>query len=326
MERGSARRAASGLALVLVAVGAGAAFAQSYPAKPVRLVIPSAPGGGTDIVARLLAQKVSAAWPHPVVVDSVSGGATAIGTEVVARAAADGHTLLMTGVNFTFVPLVRAKLPYDIEADFEPVMLVTGQASALVVHPSMPVRSVRELIVLAKSRPGEIRYGSGGNGTVVHFSTELLRLAAGIDLLHVPYRGAGPATTAVLGGETQLLVTTLAALMPHIRSGKLRPLASTGAARAKAAPELPTVIEAGLPGYVFDNWYGLWAPARTPRAVVQTLNAEFARALAAADVVERFAAAGVDPIGGPPEKFAAYLAGEIARWKKVAAAGGIRAE
>jgi tripartite-type tricarboxylate transporter receptor subunit TctC len=325
--RGHRVWALAGFMLHLVCVIAcGKSIAADYPQKPVRLVIPSAPGGGTDIVARVLAQRLGQTWRHPLVVDNVSGGATSIGTNTVARAPTDGYTLLMTGVNFTFVPAVRANLPYDVRTDFEPVMLVTEQSSLIVVHPSMPVKSLEELIALAKARPGEIRYGSGGSGTVIHFSTELLRLAAGIKLLHVPYRGAGPATAAVLGGETQLLITTLAALLPHIKSGKLRPLASTGAKRARAAPELPTASEAGLPGYTFDNWYGLWAPARVPRPIVQAVNEAFNQALTAPEVSERFAAAGVEPLGGTPEKFATYLAGELSRWQNVAREAGIRAE
>jgi len=300
--------------------------ADDFPRKAVRLVVPSAPGGGTDIVARVLAQKVAQGWGQTVVVDNVSGGATTIGTNTVARAAPDGHTLLMTAVNFVFLPLVQPKLPYDIAADFEPVLLVCSLASAIVVHPSMPVRSVRDLVALARARPGEIRYGSGGSGTVIHFSTELLRLAAGIQLLHVPYKGAGPATTSVLGGETQMLVTTLAAVQPHVVSGRLRALATTGAARAKSAPELPTAAEAGLPGYVFENWYGLWAPARTPRGVVTTINVAFDRALSAPDVNERFTAPGIEPIGGSPERFAAKLQAETKRWASVAREAGIRAD
>ncbi|MCC7484248.1 MAG: tripartite tricarboxylate transporter substrate binding protein [Burkholderiales bacterium] len=314
-------------AMVIHAACAGAQpRAEEFPRKPVRLVVPSAPGGGTDIVARVLAQKLAPGWGQAVVVDNVSGGATTIGTNTVARAPADGHTLLMTGVNFVFVPLVQPKLPYDIAADFEPVLLVCSLASAIVVHPSMPVRSVRELVALARARPGEIRYGSGGSGTVIHFSTELLRLAAGIRLLHVPYKGAGPATTSVLGGETQMLVTTLAAVQPHIASGRLRPLATTGAVRAKAAPELPTAVEAGLPGYVFENWYGLWAPARTPRGVVTAINEAFNRALTAPDVSERFTAPGIEPVGGSPERFAAKLQSEMKRWASVAREAGIRAD
>lgn len=318
-----ARRLGVGL---VAALASSASMAAEFPQKPVRLIVPSAPGGGTDIVARVLAPRLGQIWGQALVVDNLSGGATMIGTHAVAKASADGYTLLMTGVNFTFVPAVRNKLPYDVRNDFEPVMLVTELASLIAVHPSMPVRSLRELIALAKARPGEIRYGSGGSGTVIHFSTELFRLAAGIELLHVPYRGAGPATTAVLGGETQMLITTLAALRPHVDAGKLRALASTGAKRARAAPQLPTAIEAGLPGYTFDNWYGLWAPANVPRAVVQVVNEAFNRALSAPDVRERLASVGVEPLGGPPEKFSTYLSNELTRWSKVAQQAGIKAE
>jgi len=314
--------------VVTVVAMAGPAVAEGaeYPAKPVRLIIPSAPGGGTDLVARVLAPRLNQLWGQTLVVENVSGGATSIGTHAVAKAAPDGYTLLMTGVNFTFVPAVHVKLPYDAAADFTPLLLATEQASLVLVHPSMPVKSLKDLIALAKARPGEIRYGSGGPGTVIHFSTELLRLAAGIELLHVPYRGAGPATAAVLGGETQMLITTAAAALPHVQAGRLRALAWTGAQRARAMPHLPTAREAGLSEYTFDNWYGLWGPARLAPGVVQSINEAFNKALAAPEVRERLNAMGVEPLGGPAEKFATYVAAELARWQKVARAAGIKGD
>jgi tripartite-type tricarboxylate transporter receptor subunit TctC len=331
MRQNCSGRLFDSLALLAMVVAVGVAgfpnaSASDYPVKPVRLVIPSAPGGGTDVVARVLAPHLTKSWGQTVVVENLSGGATSIGTDAVAKAAPDGYMLLMTGVNFTFVPAVHPKLPYDAATDFTPLMLLTEQASLILVHPSMPVKSLKELIALAKSRPGEIRYGSGGPGTVIHFSTELLRLAAGIELLHVPYRGAGPATAAVLGGETQMLITTAAAALAHVKAGRLRALAWTGAQRARALPDLPTAREAGLSDYTFDNWYGLWGPARLAPAVVQAINDAFNTALAVPEVRARLATLGVEPLGGTAAKFAPYVAAELARWQKVARAAGIRSD
>ncbi len=297
-----------------------------YPKRTVRLIVPSAPGGGTDLIARSTAQRLGEIWKHPVVVENISGGATTIGINTVARAAPDGHTLLLTTVNFAFVAAVQPRLPYDPKADFVPVVMVVTQSSMVSVHPSVPVRSVAELIALARKKPGEIRYGSGGSGSVGHFATELFRSMAGIKLLHVPYKGTGPMITAILSGETQMMITNIAAVLPQVKAGKLRGLAVTSTARSKVIPELPTVSESGLPGYEYSGWYGLWVPARTPESLVKRINEGMNTALKDAALRQRFLELGIEPQGGSEEKFASYLAGEFPKWAKVAREAGIKAE
>jgi tripartite-type tricarboxylate transporter receptor subunit TctC len=305
----------------------GAASAQpDYPRKAIRIVVPSAPGGGTDMVGRLLGQKIGEAWGQPVIVDNVSGGATTIGTNSVAKAAPDGYTLLMTTANFAFIPAIYPRLPYDPEKDFVPVVLTVTQFDCLAVHPGVPARSVTELIALAKARPDEIRYGSGGNGSVGHFAAELFRSLANIKLVHVPYKGTGPVANAAIAGEIHMLIANIASLLPQVRAGRLRALAVTGARRARIVPDLPTIAEAGVPGYAFENWYGLWAPAGTPAVVVKKINEEANRALASPALQERFADVGIEPAGGTAEKFAAYLATEVRKWSRVARDAGIKVD
>ena len=300
--------------------------AADYPRRAIHLVVPSAPGGGTDLIARAAAQRVGESWRQPVIVENLSGGATTIGTHAVARSAPDGHTMLMTSVNFAFIPAIYPRLPYDPRTDLTPVMMVATQSSMVSVHPSLPVRSVAELIALAKKRPGEIRYGSGGSGTVGHLTTELFRSLAHIRLLHVPYKGNGPGITALLSGELHMLITNIAAVLPHVKSGRLKGLAVTSAARSRVVPELPTVAESGLPGYEYSGWYGLWVPAKTPGAVVGKISGEFNRALQDAALRERFLQLGIEPQVGSEDKFAGYLASEFSRWAKVAREANIRME
>jgi len=304
-----------------------AVYAQAdYPRKAVRLIVPSAPGGGTDLVARLIAQKAGEAWGQSVIVENNSGGATTIGTNLVAKAAPDGYTLLMTTANFAFIPAINSRLPYDPEKDFTPVVVTVTQTDCLVVNPSVPARSVAELIALAKARPDELRYGSGGNGSVGHFAVELFRSLAKIKLVHVPYKGTGPVTTAVISGEIHLQIANVASLLPAVKAGRVRALAVTGVHRAKIVPDLPTIAEAGVPGYEFDNWYGLWAPAGTPAAVVRKINEEVNRALMTPALQARFAESGIETMGGSPERFAAYLASELKKWSAVARDAGIKAD
>jgi tripartite-type tricarboxylate transporter receptor subunit TctC len=313
--------------LVECAASPVAVHAQTdYPRKPVRLVVPSAPGGGTDLVARLIAQKTGEAWGQSVIVENNSGGATTIGTNFVARSAPDGYTLLITSANFAFVAVINSKLPYDPEKDFAPIMVTVTQSDCLAVHPGVAARSVAELIALAKSKPDEIRYGSGGNGSVGHFAVELFRSLAKIKLAHVPYKGTGPVTTAVISGEIHLQIANVASLLPSIKAGRVRALAVTGVHRAKIVPELPTIAESGVPGYEFDNWYGLWAPAGTPVAIVKKINEEVNRALATPALQARFAESGIETMGGSPERFAAYLASELKKWSAVARDAGIKTD
>jgi tripartite-type tricarboxylate transporter receptor subunit TctC len=331
------RLAGLGVSFIWVSAWPAAVAAQSvqtprtevpsdYPRKSVRLVVPSAPGGGTDLIARMVAQKVSEAWGQPIIVDNVSGGATTIGTNLVAKSAPDGYTLLMTSANFSFIPAIHPKLPYDPEKDFIPVIMTATQSDCLAVHPGVPARSVAELVALAKSKPGEIRYGSGGSGTASHLAAELFRSLANIKLTHVPYKGTGPVTTAAISGEIHMMIANIASLLPHVKAGRLRALAVTSAQRAGIVPELPTVAESGLPGYEYDAWYGLWAPAGTPGAVVKKINEEMNRALALQMLRERFAEVGIEPSGGTSGKFSAYLASEIKKWSRVARDAGIKGD
>ena len=298
----------------------------AWPDKPVRMVVPFAPGGGSDIVARLLAQKTGALWNQSVVVDNRGGGGGVAGTNTVAKSAPDGYTLLLTSISIAYAPALYNALPYNTERELAPCVLLVVQPSILGVHPALPVKSVAELVALAKTKPGEIRYSSGGAGSAPHLAAEIFRSTAGIQLTHVPYKGGGAIVTAVLAGEVQMLFAGVASLLPHVKAGRLRALAVTGTTRSKAAPELPSIAEAGLPGAEFDGWYGLLLPAATPRDIVARINADYNKVLAAADVQERLLASGFEPLGGSPQKFAGYLQAETRKWTKVVRDANIRIE
>ena len=300
--------------------------APDFPRKPVRVIVPIPPGGGTDAVARLVTPKVGEAWGQSIVIDNQGGGGTTIGTSNAVKSPPDGYTLLLTSLSLAYVPALYRNLAYDTEKDLAPVMLVATQPSMLVVHPSLPVTSVAQLIALAKSRAGQILYSSGGTGSPSHLAVELLRARAGIQLTHVPYKGGGPAGIAAITGEAQMTITNVSSLLAHVRSGRLRALAVTGTARAKAVPELPTIADAGLVGYEFEVWYALLAPAKTPLAIVRKINEDFNRALAARDLQERFAGVGIEAAGGTPQQFADYLNTEIRKWAQVVAVAGIKGE
>jgi len=304
------------------------AAAGDYPSKPIRLIVPSAPGGGTDIVARVMAQGLSEAWGQTVVVDNRGGAGGIAGVTVAAKASApDGYTLLLgSNGHLSFAPAVNRQLPYDPQNDLAPVSLVASQPFVVAVHVGLPANSMQELIALAKSRPGTITYGSGGSGTASHLGTELLMLTAGFSMLHVPYKGTGPGMVALMSGELQFLMAGLATVMPQSKSGKVKALAVTGATRSRVAPGVPTVAEAGVPGYEFIVWYGMMVPGGTPRAIITKLNAQVARVLKSPATNERFAAAGLEPISNTPEEFAAQLKREIPQWKKVVKDANIRVE
>ena len=297
-----------------------------YPTKSIRVIVPTAPSGGTDLIARLLAQKVGTAWGQPLVVDNRGGGGGTLGTNTVAKAAPDGYTLLLTSMSVTYAPALYRDLPYDLDRELTAVTLIASQPSLLVVNASLSVNSLQDFIALAKSKPGELRFCSGGSGSAPHLATELLQQAAGIKLLHIPYKGGAPALTALMAGEAQLLIAAISTLLPHVRAGKLRALAVTGEQRAKAAAELPTLAEAGVRGAEFDGWYGLLTTAGTPAVVIAKINGEFKRALGAADVREKLIATGLEPLGGTQERFATYLKTESKKWTAIARAAGIRAE
>jgi len=322
----------SSLGLILFFLGAlgglggESVFAQSYPARPIRMIVAYPPGGGTDIVGRMMGQKLGENLGQTVVVDNRGGATGNIGTEIAAHATADGYTLLMGNVapNAINVSLFK-KLPFDPVKDFAPVSLVAVTPNILVVQPSSPVKTVKDLIALAKSKPGTLNFPSAGVGSSSHLAGEMLKSIAGIDMVHVPYKGGGPALVALLSGQVQLMFATLPAAMPHVKSGKLRPVAVTTSHRSQALPELPTIAESGVPGYEAATWYGLLAPAGTPKAIVDRLHAEIVKILAT-DTRQRLAAQGFEPAGTTPAEFAGYIKSEIVKWGKVIKAAGIRPE
>ncbi len=307
--------------------GSGLALRQSsgqaYPARPVRVIVPSQAGGGVDIVARALAQKLTESWGQQVVVDNRIGIA---GLESAARATPDGYTILLTTAAIAVRESVYRKLPYRTLRDFQPVTQVVMQSNVLVTTPSLAVSSVKELVALARAKPGQLNYGSGGNATSNHLAGELFRILAGIDVVHVPYRGVPLALTDLVAGRVQFSFASPVSSLPLVKDGKLRLLAVTTARRSPALPEVPTIAEAGVPGYEFTGWMGVLAPAGTPRGVVVTLHRDIAKAAHLPDVKQRFAADGADPVGNSPEEFTAYLRSEIARWTKVVQAAGIKAD
>jgi tripartite-type tricarboxylate transporter receptor subunit TctC len=310
----------------MAALASTAATAQAYPQRPVRLVVPFAPGGGTDIIARLLAQELTQAWGQPVVVDNRGGSGGIVGTEIAAKAAPDGYTLLLCSLGLSYLPALYSKLPFDPGRDLAPVSRTATQPFIYVALPSLGVSSIKELVALAKAKPGQIRYGSGGSGGSSHLGTELLRTMTGINLVHVPYKGTGPALTAMLAGEVHVQLIGVSSVVPYMKSGRMRALAVSGNKRSAALPEVPTVAESGVPGYAFDVWYGLLYPAGTGRAIIAGTNREVNRILRSPAVTQRFASIGLEPSGGTPEAFARQLREETAKWRKVVKEAGIKVE
>jgi tripartite-type tricarboxylate transporter receptor subunit TctC len=306
---------------------AGAAFAQEYPAKPIRLVVGFAPGGGSDVIARLIAPKLSESLGQGVVVENRPGATGTIGADIVARAAPDGYTLLM-GVTSTIAvsPSLLTKLPYDTFRDLVAVGQVVTFPNVLVVHPSVPARNLKELIGLARARPNAMNFASGGAGASDHLGGELLKSMARIDIVHVPYKGGGPAVIAILGGEVEMTFATLPSVTQHIRNGRLRPLGVTGTQRSATLPEVPTMIESGLPGFEVVTWLGLLAPAGTPRGVIVKLNSAANAVMANADVRAGVAALAGDVVTGTPEQFGALIRKDSERWAKLIREAGIKAE
>lgn len=314
-------------AALLVPTIIGAAAAQNYPARPIRFVVPFAPGGGTDLVARTIAQRLSESFGQPVVVDNRAGAGGVLGAELVARAPADGYTLLLGSPGpMTINPNLLARIPYDTLRDFAPITLATISPFVLVLHPSVPAQSVKELVALAKSKPGQLNYGSGGNGSVAHFSGEQFKALAGVNLVHIPYKGSSPAVTDLLGGQLQVMFENLPTVLPHIRAGKLKALAVGTKTRSALVPEQPTMIEAGLPGYEASTAFGVLAPGRTPVAVLGRLNTEIVNVLRSPDIKERLSAQGLEPVGGTPQGYAAHLKEELAKYRRIATTAGIKLE
>ena len=303
---------------------AGSMRAQDYPTRTVRFIVPYVPGGGVDFVGRTLAQKLSDSWGQAVIVDNRPGGGTNIGSELVARAAPDGYTLLIGGVPNTVNVTLYPKLSYDLIRDFAPVILLDTAPNVLAVHPLVPAKSVRELIALAKAHRGALTYASAGIGSSNHLSGELFRTMAQIEIVHIPYKGGGAAVTDLLGGHVTMYFGTTPSTMPHVRSGKLRALGVTTAKRTRAAPDVPTIAESGLPGYEQSAWHGLLAPAATPQTIIATLHAEVLRVLRSQDVTDRFAVQGIEVIGSLPAEFAVFIKQDIAKYEKLVKTAGIR--
>jgi tripartite-type tricarboxylate transporter receptor subunit TctC len=318
--------ARAALALAGLAFAAAAGAQQAYPSKPIRVIVAFAPGGIADFAARSVTQKLSETLNVPVVVENRPGAGGITGSEVVARSAPDGYTLLVTSISHTINPSVRKNLPFDSVRDFAPVTLITDAPNFLVVHPSLPVKSVKELIALARARPGQVTYASSGTGTSTHLSGELFKAMARIDIVHVPYKGGGPAVIDLIGGHVQMMFSTLPSVLQQVRAGKLRGLAVTGARRFPPAREFPTMIEAGLPGYEVSGWSGMFAPAGTPKEAVARIAGEIAKILRAPELKERFFVQGAEPVGNTPEEFSTFVRSEIAKWKKVVEFSGTRAE
>lgn len=312
--------AAATLALMLgaMAIASTDALAQKsgYPDKPIRFVVPFPPGGGTDIMARAMAQKLSEAFGQSVVVDNRGGAGGTIGAEIAAKAAPDGYTMIMVSGSYG-VNAGLYKLAYDPLNGIDTVSLLGTTPFILAVNPSVPAKSVKELIALAKAKPGTLNYASTGTGGITHMTTELFRLMAGVNIVHIPYKGTGPALTDVIGGQVQMIFGAILATLPHVKSGKLRGLAVTGAKRSDAAPDLPTVAEAGVPGYEVTLWYGVWGPKGLPKEVIARWHAELVKAVNSPDMKARLAAEGLDAVGSTPEQFRAHLKAEIAKWAKV---------
>jgi tripartite-type tricarboxylate transporter receptor subunit TctC len=303
---------------VLGSMPTGAAFAQAYPAKPVRIVVPSSAGGGTDIIARVLAPELSKRLGQQVIIDNRPGAGTMIGIEIAAKAPPDGYTLLMGLSTLAINSALYNKVPYDPVKDFAPVTLATTSASILVVHPSLPVRTLKDLIAFARARPGQLNYASAGTGTYPHMTYELFLSMAKLKMEHIPYKGTGPAMIDMIAGQVASMAATVITGMPHIRSGRLRPLGITSSKRSDVAPEIPTVAEAGLPGFESVQWYGLLAPANTPGDIVSRLHKELVQILQLPDIRKRFAADSVDTVGNTPDEFARHIASELDKWEKVA--------
>jgi tripartite-type tricarboxylate transporter receptor subunit TctC len=313
------------MALGTVLASAGV-WAQSYPNKPVRMVVPYAPGGNTDFTARVIAAKLTDVFGQQVVVENRPGGGTNIGSDLVAKASGDGYTLLMGGAANAINMSFYQKMSYDTLRDFAPVILCVKGANVLSVHPSLPARNVKELIALAKARPGQLNYASSGLGSSNMMAGELFKLMAGIDITHVPYKGNAPALTDTIGGHVEMLFSGVPALIPHIQSGRLRAIAIGSLKRFPAIPDVPTIDESGVKGYEATTWFGLMAPVKTPKDIVTRLNTEIARIQASADVRERFINEGIEPIGGTPEQFSVFIRDEIDKYAKVVKAASLKAE
>jgi tripartite-type tricarboxylate transporter receptor subunit TctC len=296
-----------------------------YPGRPIRIVVPQGAGGSTDLTARVVGQRLADVFGQPVVVDNRPGAGSIHGTDVVAKATPNGYTLLVVGSSVSLNPLLHKNLPFDPRRDLAPVTRLTFFSNLLVTHPSVPVKSVKDLIALARTKPGHLSFASSGTATGPHLSAELLKYMTGTDMVHVPYKGAAPANNAVLAGEVQLVIASTVALLPHVRAEKLRGLAVTTAHRSPVAPDIPTVAESGVPGYEHNDWNGMFAPAKTPREIVSKVNAEVVRILRSTELSAFFLHRGAETAATSPEEFAAFIRNYTPKWEKVIKAAGITA-
>ena len=312
------------LFLLVFSFATGLAQAQNYPSKPVRLIVPFAAGGSTDVIARILAPKLSEVWGQQVIVDNRPGGNTVIGTDIVAKSPPDGHVLLVTPAPFTVVPSVLTKLPYDPANDFEPITLINTTPMGFVVHPGVPAKNLKELIALAKARPGQMNFGSSGSGGVPHLSGELLNTMAGLKIIHVPYKGNAPALADLVGGHVDMAFNGLTSVMSFIKSGRLRVLGVTSLTRTAALPEVPTFDEQGLKGFQAVAWNGLSGPARMPKEAVAKVADNVARIIKSPELAEQLKRDGSDPVGSTTAEFTAHLRDEVVKWKKVLDRAGIK--
>jgi len=317
--------------LVVAALAAACSLApllaagQSYPGKPIRFIVPFAPGGGNDILGRIVALKLNQSFGVPVVVDNRPGAGGTLGTDITAKSQPDGYTILINNLSVAVNVTLYSKLPFDPLKDLQTISLVGRQPNILVVHPTLPAKSWKELYALAKQRPGQLAFSSGGVGSSSHLAGELLKVVAGIDMVHVPYKGMGPALIDLISGQVQLSMATLASALPHIRNQRMRPLAVSTAERVAVVPDVPTLREAGLRDYEHSTWYGLFVPARTPRPVVERLNDSVRKIVTSDDVKQKFSPQGVEPASNSPEEFRTFLTAEIAKWAKVVRSAGLRA-
>lgn len=307
----------------LAALAASTAFAQGYPSKPVRVIVPSSAGGGTDIVARIIMPELSKRLGQQVVIENRPGAGTMIGIEAASRSPADGYTLLMGLSTLAINSALKKNVPYDPVRDFAPITVAVTSASILVVHPSLPVKTLKELIAFARARPGQLNYASAGTGTYPHMTYELFLSMAKLKMVHVPYKGTAPAMVDMVAGQVATMAATVLTGLPHIRSGRLRPLGITSSKRSPIVPDVPTVAEGGLPGYESVQWYAVLAPAKTPRNIISKLHADLVQVLNSPAIKKRFAADAAETVGNSPEEFARHLRSELQKWEKVARDAGI---
>ncbi|MGQ0525189.1 MAG: Bug family tripartite tricarboxylate transporter substrate binding protein [Betaproteobacteria bacterium] len=317
----------AGLVAAAFVVPVSHAQTETYPSRPVRMIVPFPPGGSTDIMARVVAQKLTEKLGQQVIVDNRGGAGGTIGMNIAAKAPPDGYTLMMsTSITHTVGASLYSKLPYNVLTDFAPITLAASVPLLFVVNPGVPAKSVKELIQLAKAKPGQLNYASPGSGTSGHLAAEMFKSMAGVDIVHVPYKGGGPAVVDLIGGQVQVLILSAVATLPHVKTGKLRALAVTGLARSPKLPDIPTVSESGLPGYEVVLWYGVSAPAKTPASIVNRLNRDIVAIMQSPDMRERLASEAGEPVGNTPEQFEKIIRADVAKWSKIVKESGIKAD